>query len=110
PPTESEELQVHNNVSAAVSAEVPVPLKAIVELAHVLADSGETGRRIAVMGTDRSVGTTLSAIALARVLAERGRVVLVDLALAAPNLSVIAADPHVPGVAELAHGTASFGE
>jgi Mrp family chromosome partitioning ATPase len=62
------------------------------------------------MGTGRNVGTTLSAMALARLLADEGRVVLVDLALASPNLSVIAADPKAPGIAELAQGTASFGE
>jgi Mrp family chromosome partitioning ATPase len=62
------------------------------------------------MGTGRNVGTTLSAIALARLLAAEGRVVLIDLALDSPNLSVIAADPAAPGVAELAQGSASFGQ
>ena len=35
---------------------------------------------------------------------------LVDLALGSPNLSVIAADPDAPGIAELAQGSASFGQ
>ena len=37
-------------------------------------------------------------------------VVLVDLAFAAPNLSVISTDPDAPGIADLIHGTASFGD
>ena len=36
--------------------------------------------------------------------------VLVDLALGSPNLAAIAADPGAPGIAELAHGSASFGQ
>ena len=96
--------------SLPVSAAVPVPLDAVVELAQSLKTAGETGRRIAVMGVDRNVGTTLSAIALARLLAAGGRVVLVDLALATPNLSVIATDAKAPGIAELAQGSVSFGQ
>ena len=46
-----------------------MPLEAIVELAHSLVGAGEAGRRIAVMGTGRNVGTTLSAIARPRALA-----------------------------------------
>jgi polysaccharide biosynthesis transport protein len=90
--------------------ESAVPLEAVAELAQELAGAGAAGRRIAVMGTHRNAGTTLTAIALARLLAGQGRVVLVDLALAAPNLSVIAADASAPGIAELAQGSASFGQ
>ena len=52
----------------------------------------------------------MTAITLARELAKQARVVLVDLALGAPNLSVIAVDPGAPGIADLVRGTASFGE
>jgi Mrp family chromosome partitioning ATPase len=34
----------------------------------------------------------------------------VDLAFRSPNLSVISTDPNAPGIAELAQGTASFGD
>ena len=73
---------------------------------------GEDARCIAVVGTARNVGTTYSAITLARLLAEDdASVVLVDLAFAAPNLSVISTEPDAPGIAELVHGTAaSFGD
>lgn len=71
----------------------------------------EDARRIAVVGTARNVGTTFSAITLARSLAEDGSVVLVDLAFGAPNLSVISTEPAAPGIADLIRGTvASFGD
>ena len=77
-------------------------------LASGLRRSGETGRRIAVIGAARNIGTTSTAIALARTLSEEGRVVLVDLALGAPNIAAISNDPSTPGIAELVRGVASF--
>ena len=87
-----------------------MPLDAVARLVEELVGAGGAARRIAVVGVRRNVGTTLSAIALARLLAERGRVVLIDLALGSPNLSVIAAEPGAPGVAELARGVATVGQ
>src|SRR3954453_10017635 len=43
-------------------------------------------------------------------LARDGRVILVDLALAAPKLAVISKDPDAPGIADLVRGTASFAQ
>jgi succinoglycan biosynthesis transport protein ExoP len=63
-----------------------------------------------VVGAARQIGTTVTAITLARSLAREGRVVLVDLALGNPEVSVIAADPSAAGIAELIRGTASYGE
>ena len=71
---------------------------------------GRRARRITVVGAARNVGTTVTAITLARSLARQGRVVLVDLALGNPDLSVIATDPSAPGIADLIRGTASYGE
>jgi tyrosine-protein kinase Etk/Wzc len=85
-----------------------VPTEAVTELAHALGEEG--ARRITVVGAMRDVGASMTAIALARALGERSRVVLVDLALGAPGLSIIAADPATPGIAELVAGTASFGQ
>jgi Mrp family chromosome partitioning ATPase len=79
---------------------------------------GEEGRRIGVIGVGRNVGTTHTAIRLARALAQDkddkdsdqdARVVLVDLALKAPNLGVISSQPAAPGIANLIRGQASFG-
>jgi tyrosine-protein kinase Etk/Wzc len=52
----------------------------------------------------------MTAITLARSLARQSRVVLVDLALGAPALAIIAGDPAAPGLAELVQGSASFGQ
>lgn len=88
-----------------VAASVPIE-----QLAQALHSIGEAGRRITVVGTARNVGTTYTALGLARALAAQGaRVVLVDLALGAPNLSIISTDPDAPGFAELVRGSASFG-
>ena len=54
----------------------------------------EGGRSVAVMGSARNTGTTLTAIALARTLAQTSRVVLVDLAFSSPNIDVISNDPN----------------
>jgi len=87
-----------------------VAFSAIDELARSLRAAGEGGRRLAVFGVSRSVGTTLSAVTLARALGRDGRVVLVDLAVANPGLAAISTDPQAPGVAEVVRGTASFGD
>jgi uncharacterized protein involved in exopolysaccharide biosynthesis/Mrp family chromosome partitioning ATPase len=94
--------------SADIASE---PAEPIQNLARSLALLGDAGRRIAVVGTGRNVGTTYAALGLARALsAQGGRVVLADLALNAPNLSIMSTDPQAPGFAELARGTASFGD
>jgi Mrp family chromosome partitioning ATPase len=98
------------SVLEAARAAAGVPLEAIEALAHDLAAAGEGARRITVIGTLRNVGTTMAAITLARSLGKEARVALVDLALGSPNLSVIAADPTAPGIAELVGGSASFGQ
>jgi succinoglycan biosynthesis transport protein ExoP len=67
-------------------------------------------RRILVAGADRDSGSTAAALALARVLAQEARVVVVDLALAAPRLAAASVDPGGPGLADLVRGTASFGQ
>jgi uncharacterized protein involved in exopolysaccharide biosynthesis/Mrp family chromosome partitioning ATPase len=85
-----------------------VSTEAVEELARELGEAG--ARRITVVGAMRDVGASMTAIALARALGERSRVVLVDLALGAPGLSIIASDPATPGIAELVAGTASFGQ
>jgi polysaccharide biosynthesis transport protein len=91
-------------------AAIGVPLETIQALGREIAAAGENARRITVLGTARHVGTTVTAITLARGLARKGRVVLIDLALESPDLSVIAADPAAPGIAELIQGSASYGE
>ena len=95
---------------AASPAAPPMAVNSIDQIAGRLQQAGEAGRRVTVAGTTRNVGTTFAAITLARTLARNATVVLVDFAFAAPNLSVISTDPQTPGIAELVHGTASFGD
>jgi Mrp family chromosome partitioning ATPase len=85
-------------------------LETIEALGREMAAAGAAARRIAVVGTARNVGTTVTAITLARSLARQRRVVLIDLALENPNLSVVACDPSAPGIAELIRGSASYGD
>lgn len=94
----------------ATVAPVALPPGSIEALAQELRVSGEEGRRITVMGTAAGIGSTAAAITLARALAQQAKVVMVDLALGAPQLTAIAADPVAPGITELVHGTASFGQ
>jgi succinoglycan biosynthesis transport protein ExoP len=91
-------------------AAVGVPLEAIDSLEREIVASGPAGRRITMVGAARNVGTTVTAITLARTLAREARVVLVDLALGSPDLSVISSEPAAPGLAELIRGSASFGD
>jgi uncharacterized protein involved in exopolysaccharide biosynthesis len=95
---------------AAGMAAVPLGLNSLEQIARALRRAGDDGRRVTVVGATRNVGTTYAAIALARTLALDSNVVLVDLAFGASNLSIISTDPAAPGIAELVHGTASFGD
>jgi uncharacterized protein involved in exopolysaccharide biosynthesis/Mrp family chromosome partitioning ATPase len=88
----------------------PAALTSIDQVTARLRQAGEAGRRVTVVGNARNVGTTFAAITLARTLGKDSNVVLVDLAFATPNLSVISTDPNAPGVAELVRGAASFGD
>jgi Mrp family chromosome partitioning ATPase len=102
---------VPDDAPPSVAAAPPAAAKASVDdVAAALRQAGEGGRRVAVIGAARNVGTTLTAIALARTLARSARVVLVDLALASPNIDVISDDPAAPGLADLVRGAASFGD
>jgi len=96
--------------SAPVPMHTPVPTTTIDDIARGLRGAGEAGRRITIVGAARNVGTTHTAIALGRALAKDGQAVLVDLALNAPNISIISSDPNAPGIAELVRGQASFAE
>ena len=98
------------NAHAAGMAAVPLGVNTVEQIARALRRAGDDGRRVTVVGTMRNVGTTYAAIALARTLAQDSNVVLVDLAFGASNLSIISTEPSAPGIAELVHGTASFGD
>ncbi len=88
----------------------PLPVSSIEKIAYGLRLAGAAGRRVAVVGAMRNVGTTYAAITLARMLVQDASVVLVDLAFNAPNLSLLSDAPNAPGIADLVHGAASFGD
>jgi len=92
-------------VAAAAIAGVPAE-RLLADLAAQLRRGDR--RRILVAGADREIGSTMAALALARVLAREARVVVVDLAIAAPKLAALSVDPGGPGLADLVRGTASF--
>ena len=96
--------------AAPYPAAMPAGVTGLEQIAHCLRQSGEAGRRICIAGAERNAGTTFAAISLGRLLAEGTSVVLVDLALAAPNIPVISTDPDAPGIAEVIGGAASFGD
>jgi len=96
--------------SPAGPAAIPMPGTSVEQIARSLRQAGDAGRRVAIVGAKRNVGTTFAAVSLARALAKDANVVLVDLAFAAPNLSVISTDPMAPGIADLIRGTVSFGD
>ena len=85
-------------------------MNSVEQIAQTLREAGDDGRRVTVVGTMHNVGTTYAAIELARALAQDANVVLVDLAFGSPNVSIISTEPMAPGIAELVHGTASFGD
>ncbi|MFL6799342.1 MAG: GumC family protein [Xanthobacteraceae bacterium] len=87
-----------------------VPLDAIDALAEELISSGETGRHVTVVGAVHDAGTSMTAIALARSLSRTSRVVLVELDLLAPTLSIVASEPSAPGLLDLVQGSVSFGD
>jgi polysaccharide biosynthesis transport protein len=101
----------HIAAEAAPVAPVAVDTREgdIAAAARDIAASPESGRRVVVVGAQRHIGTTVTALALARELSRHARVVLVDLAFAHPNLAAVAVDLDAPGIADLVRGGASFG-
>jgi tyrosine-protein kinase Etk/Wzc len=104
--------RVESDIMPPAAARPPagLPTRSIDAVVRDLRDAGEGGRRITIVGAARNVGTTHTAIMLGRALAKDKRTVLLDLALSAPNVSVISNHPEAPGIAELVRGEASFGD
>src|ERR1700704_5320649 len=79
-------------------------------LANDLRDAGEAARKITILGTASSEGITLTALTLARLMAETARVVVVDLSASSATISLTSVDPTAPGLADLMMGEASFSQ
>ena len=79
-------------------------------VAAAMRHAGAGDRRIAVIGSVRDIGVTLTAVALARALAQTASVVLVDLSLGSPNVDTISNEQNALGIADVLRGAASFGD
>jgi uncharacterized protein involved in exopolysaccharide biosynthesis len=79
-------------------------------LANDLRDAGEAARKITILGTASSEGITLTALTLARLMAQTARVVVVDLSASSATISLSSVDPTAPGLADLMMGEASFSQ
>jgi uncharacterized protein involved in exopolysaccharide biosynthesis len=90
--------------------EATTELAEIEQLAEDLRRAGEAARKITILGTASGESITVTALTLARLMADDARVVVVDLATASPTISTISVDPSAPGLAELMLGDASFSQ
>ena len=82
----------------------------IERLAETLRSAGEAARKITILGTAPGESISLTALALARLIARSARVVVVDLSASSPAISAASIDPTAPGLVELMLGEASFSQ
>ena len=90
--------------------DIPPESTEIEQLADDLRSAGEAARKVTILGTASGESIKLTALTLARLMAQNTRVVLVDLAAASPAISAVSVDPSAPGLAELMLGEASFSQ
>jgi len=82
----------------------------IEQVADVLVGAGTEARKVTVLGTASSESITLTALTLARLMAQQAKVVVVDLVASSPTIAAASVDPVAPGLAELMQGEASFAQ
>jgi polysaccharide biosynthesis transport protein len=82
----------------------------IEQVADMLIDAGAAARKVTVLGTASSESITLTALTLARLMAQQAKVVVVDLVASSPTIAAVSVDPVAPGLAELMQGEASFAQ
>ena len=92
------------------SPDIAAEFTEIEKLANDLRDAGEAARKISILGTAPSEGITLTALTLARLMAQTARVVVVDLSASSATISLTSVDPTAPGLADLMMGEASFSQ
>jgi polysaccharide biosynthesis transport protein len=80
------------------------------QLAENLHRAGAAAHKITVLGTAGSETIALTAMTVARRLALKARVVVVDLDASSPAIQAVSVDPVAPGIAELMQGAASFSQ
>jgi Mrp family chromosome partitioning ATPase len=82
----------------------------IEQLADELLGVAAAARKVAVLGTASSESITLTALTLARLMAQQAKIVVVDLVASSPTMTAASVDPVAPGLAELMQGEASFAQ
>ncbi|HLI99262.1 MAG TPA: exopolysaccharide transport family protein [Bradyrhizobium sp.] len=107
--TAANETSSEARVSMSISDAAP-EFGEVERLAADLLGEGVAARKVTVLGTASNESMTLTALTIARLLARRVRVVVVDLSADSHTLSAVSADPNAPGLAELMRGEASFGQ
>ncbi|HUC50441.1 MAG TPA: exopolysaccharide transport family protein [Xanthobacteraceae bacterium] len=83
-----------------------IPLNDVADAADELQRTGV--RRMAVFAAEPGVNVSQTVVKLARAMAEESRVILVGLASGETAIRAISNEPSAEGLAELAHGLASF--
>jgi succinoglycan biosynthesis transport protein ExoP len=82
----------------------------IEQVADLLIGAGATACKVTVLGTASSESIALTALTLARLMAQQAKVVVVDLVASSPTIAALSTDPMAPGLAELMQGEASFAQ
>ncbi|KRR11829.1 GumC family protein [Bradyrhizobium valentinum] len=80
------------------------------QVADVLVSAGAAARKVTVLGTASSETITLTALTLARLIAQQAKVVVVDLVGSSSTITAVSVDPAAPGLADLMQGEASFAQ
>jgi succinoglycan biosynthesis transport protein ExoP len=91
----------------------PVLAASVSDLERIVGElrgQGDAARKVTVMGVSQPASTSLTALALARLLARDASVVLVDVSMASATIKAVMTDPSAPGLTDLAQGSASFGQ
>jgi uncharacterized protein involved in exopolysaccharide biosynthesis/Mrp family chromosome partitioning ATPase len=90
--------------------DIAAEISEVEQMADVLVGAGTTARKVTVLGTASSESITLTALTLARLMAQQAKVVVVDLVASVPMIPAASVDPVAPGLAELMQGEASFAQ
>jgi succinoglycan biosynthesis transport protein ExoP len=102
--------EIRQELRSEPRADILIELTEIEQLAEDLRGAGQAARKVTVLGTASSENITLTALTLARRIAQSARVVVVDLAATSPMISAVSVDPAAPGLAELMLGETSFSQ
>lgn len=95
-------------VAVPLAPEAESEFSEVEQLADRVLAAGDAARKVTILGTASSESITLTALTIARLIARRARVIVVDLAAASPTISAVSVDPNAPGLVEMMQGEASF--